>query len=484
MCTEYIQHEKTTYFKKRLSCAKTESYNNEVQEIVRLGTTLCDYQRLYSGNNFSLYDSSTEQTQSNLCNSKDDESVHCLTTETDNTFCDVCHTYNDDNSNNCITVGLANIVSESSDNSSCEDNIEEDEISLCDSNCSSCDEYEYISSLAAKCSKTSRADIDTERANIVFDWRDTLRKWAIEHQVTQAGGLLKLMKPSFPDLPVDSKTILRIGKRVEIEKMGDGEYFNFDLKATLKNRMASVKLDSNTIFLNFNIDELPLYKSNACHLIPIQGWIVNTNTPHFICAAYYRPNKPDINLFMKDFAPDLDELLDNGIEVEEKKYEVKVNCFVCDLPAKAYVTNTVGHTAYWSCERCVQKGKFYGRITFPKINAKLRTDESFACYDDQRHHKGESPLTDIGILMVTQFVLDYMHLVCLGVMRKLLHNWTNIKKKYKFCTHHIQCVDKLLAAKKMWPSDFNRRPRSLYELKRWKATELRNFLLYLGPAVL
>lgn len=34
------------------------------------------------------------------------------------------------------------------------------------------------------------------------------------------------------------------------------------------------------------------------------------------------------------------------------------------------------------------------------------------------------------------------------------------------------------------PSEFARRPRSINEVKLWKAVEFRNFLLYTGPIVL
>ncbi len=75
-----------------------------------------------------------------------------------------------------------------------------------------------------------------------------------------------------------------------------------------------------------------------------------------------------------------------------------------------------------------------------------------------------------------------MHLVCLGVVRRMLHY---MKGGPKTCIPSFQqrseISDKLKALNGELPSEFARQPRSLLELDRWKATELRQFLLYTGP---
>ena len=50
----------------------------------------------------------------------------------------------------------------------------------------------------------------------------------------------------------------------------------------------------------------------------------------------------------------------------------------------------------------------------PDVNAELRTDVKFDELADADHHTGISPLKELSIGMVTQFPLDYMHLMCLG----------------------------------------------------------------------
>lgn len=105
---------------------------------------------------------------------------------------------------------------------------------------------------------------------------------------------------------------------------------------------------------------------------------------------------------------------------------------------------------------------------------------------DEDHHTGTSPLTDTAIDMVGAFPHDYMHLVCLGVTRRLLDLWLSTGPLcVRLSSQQTRKVSDLLVGLKTFvPFDFARKPRSLDERLRWKATELRQFLLYTGPVVL
>lgn len=92
--------------------------------------------------------------------------------------------------------------------------------------------------------------------------------------------------------------------------------------------------------------------------------------------------------------------------------------------------------------------------------------------------------------MIKCFPNDPMHLLDLGIMRKLLEAWIIGGKNYvpgsKLSSARISHLNKqILAIKKCIPNDFgDRKCRSLDEFKRWKATELRLFRLYIGPVLL
>jgi hypothetical protein len=120
-----------------------------------------------------------------------------------------------------------------------------------------------------------------------------------------------------------------------------------------------------------------------------------------------------------------------------------------------------------------------------ETSAPLRSHENFIKKTQDGHHTGTSVLERLGIDMVTSFAVDYMHCVCLGVMRKLLWLWIRGPLSTRIGHRNIERISAaLVMIKNFVPCDFARKPRVLAELLRWKATELRQFLLYTGPAIL
>jgi len=78
-----------------------------------------------------------------------------------------------------------------------------------------------------------------------------------------------------------------------------------------------------------------------------------------------------------------------------------------------------------------------------------------------------------------------MHLLCLGVMKKLLFTWVKGPREVRISQAHIQRVsDALISQQPFIPAVFARKPRSLVELESFKAIEFRQFLLYSGKVVL
>ena len=126
-------------------------------------------------------------------------------------------------------------------------------------------------------------------------------------------------------------------------------------------------------------------------------------------------------------------------------------------------------------------------MIFPEVNAQLRTDVAFDEMRDVNHHKGPSPLQQLSVGMVTQFPLDYMHLVCLGVTRRILMYWLKspVRKGIRLGLRTItQISESLETFRNYIPREFSRKCRGLSEIERWKATEFRQFLLFSGIVAL
>lgn len=101
---------------------------------------------------------------------------------------------------------------------------------------------------------------------------------------------------------------------------------------------------------------------------------------------------------------------------------------------------------------------------FPEIhNLQLRSDFSFRAKIQESHHIVTSVLESLpGIDMIETFPLVYMHLVCLGVVKKLIVNlWLNGKPKTKLSFNQSSEISKILEQIPFIPKEFNRKPQSL-----------------------
>lgn len=125
-------------------------------------------------------------------------------------------------------------------------------------------------------------------------------------------------------------------------------------------------------------------------------------------------------------------------------------------------------------------------MTFPQINAELRTNEEFRSNADPNHHRTTTPLVDLPIDMILDFPsCDALHLLHLGIMKRLLVGWQTGAFGYrtKWSSWDEKSISAYLIRCKT-PVEIHRGMRSLREIPRWKATEFRTFLLYVSIVVL
>ncbi|XP_070170701.1 uncharacterized protein [Polyergus mexicanus] len=207
----------------------------------------------------------------------------------------------------------------------------------------------------------------------------------------------------------------------------------------------------------------------------------------FIISCYYGSKKPyDCNEFLRDFVDEA-KILAEGLEYKEKSIRVSIDSLIADAPAKSFVTATKGHTGYFSCPKCTTEGEYIsGRMCFLDINYTSRTNESFLTQRQIEHHTGSSILSDIpNFGMISHIPLDYMHLVCIGVVKKILNFWLSGPLNVRLPAQSISSISRLsIEMRSSIPVEFARRPLELNFLSLWKATEFRLFLLYTGPIVL
>lgn len=333
---------------------------------------------------------------------------------------------------------------------------------------------------------------------------DGLRSWALSYNIKQTAidGLLKLLRNVIPDskLPGTAKTLLKTPtSKVAITKMSNGgEYWHFGVKLILDILSVSEHELPNNVNLNINIDGINVEKSGTKAFWPILCSIEGMDLYPMVVGIYSGNEKPGkvkdyttADEFLKQFVAEMVDFEKQGYRYNDKTYSVNIHKLINDVPANALVKKTKGHTGTHACGKCDTRGTSLQRSSvtcFPDYGDP-RTNNSFRNKVQAEHHHGTSLLTNIKNLdMVKQFPIDYMHLICLGNVKKEISFWTNCptdNKAGKLSANQEQVINqRLVQNADIFPSDFNRKLRDFYGASKWKATQCRSFLLYVRVVVL
>jgi len=320
-----------------------------------------------------------------------------------------------------------------------------------------------------------------------------LAKWASGNNISMValGSLLLILRPFHPSLPKDPRTLLNTPRNfnTDIKSIAGGKYFHFGIMDSvthvLKKGLLNCLDGIQEIWLQISIDGLPLFKSSNDQFWPILGKIVLPfKTSPFIIGLFSGKNKPEnVSEYLNDFTQEMRVLEDEPVHLDTYSFLIKIQCFVCDAPARSFLKRVKGHTGYHGCEKCKQKGEWRNKMTFPLVDAEKRTDEDIG----HDHQIGVSLLQTLAIGLVSQFPYEPMHMVFQGVMKRLMFYWfkSPVSKGLRIGPRPIQQIsENLVSFQDFIPREFARKCRALSEMDRWKATEFRQFLIYSGIVAL
>ena len=105
------------------------------------------------------------------------------------------------------------------------------------------------------------------------------------------------------------------------------------------------------------------------------------------------------------------------------------------------------------------------------MDARFRTGESFVQMIDSDHHQIALPLADLNFGLVSRFPLDYMHLVCLDAVRKVVFLWLFGPHRTRLQNNLVnQISSRLFSLKSHMPKDF-----AYQKLKCGRPQSIANF---------
>lgn len=319
---------------------------------------------------------------------------------------------------------------------------------------------------------------------------EDIREWACYGvSIDKVDELLRILQPHHPFLPRTCRTLLQTPTSGPLRVLGGGLFWYKGIFTNLQSRLSLDYLAKfPEILIDVNIDGIPLHDSNSAHFFPILGCLQGEEEPFIIAIWHGYADKPnDLDAFLNEFVEEVRGLQQDGCRIFNNIYNFRIRNYILDAVARSFIKCCIGHNGIFSCEKCDVEGVWVrNRTTYASINFNLRTDESFRDRVNPLHHRdGRSPLENNNTGMVSQFRLDSLHLIFLGVFKRWLSFILVEEGNAVITDEELATISNmLLEIKRHTPSEFNRKPREIRrQSNKFKGHELRRILLYDGLKV-
>lgn len=235
-------------------------------------------------------------------------------------------------------------------------------------------------------------------------------------------------------------------------------------------------------------------------------------------AVWLDEHKPYMNTFLKPTVQELKSIAELGVKwvhpktAEEHVSRVTVPVFSADAPARAQIQNILNHGGKNCCNICEQKmKKLPAQPVVPGVkkkpkrrvftfqeNIRLRTAERMEAQGNESRRRqqqardkkliavkgvrGKSVVTDLpGCDRSTVVFPEYMHLL-LCIVKGFFRLWFEKDGPWSLKDSQDRINEFLVSIRV--PDFVTRIPRSTEHYKKWKANELRSFLLYYSIIIL
>lgn len=318
--------------------------------------------------------------------------------------------------------------------------------------------------------------------------KNFLKKWTVENNImrTHLNYLIQFLNQIFPDIPIDYKTLLQTPTKTNLISVPPGSYVHIGIKNNIINLLSEKKAIPKTLTIDTDVDGLPIYiNCTEKGFWVILGRIQELKNSVFPIGVYKGETKPqNFNVFLKPYVEEMLNII-GKFEYEGHSISIKTGLFPMDNPARSACTGVIQYNGYRSCPRCLIPGKSIGRtMTFYGHGYEFRTDTSFRKKEDSYFHHGTSELEQLPIDMVNDILLDPLHVVYLGNVKKLLKIWFD--QRFHYFPHCVRSNvgEKMLKLNKFLPYEFHREARKIEEYAHFKGHDFRNFVLRFGVYVL